>query len=126
MMTSYWAVAGSFLTNIVDKFKFKSEKDTKTRLGIMAVIVLPAFFLAYSGAVSFVDAIYLAGTFGGVIMSIVPVAMIKGARKKGDREPEWKAGWIARSEVQAILIILFCAGAFYAILSMIGLLPAGW
>ena len=32
MMTSYWAVAGSFLTNIVDKFNFKSEDDVKTRL----------------------------------------------------------------------------------------------
>ena len=32
MMTSYWAVGGSMLTNIVDMFKLKDEKDTKTRL----------------------------------------------------------------------------------------------
>ena len=40
-MTSYWAVAGSFLTNIVDKFNFKSEDDVKTRLFVLACVVIP-------------------------------------------------------------------------------------
>jgi amino acid permease len=126
MMTSYWAVGGSFVSNIVDKFNLKNENDTLTRLVIIAIVVLPAFYLAYSGKVSFVDAIYLAGTFGGVVMSIVPVLMIRGARKNGDREPEWTCGFIAGNFVQTLLIVIFCAGAIYAILSMMGLLPAGW
>ena len=92
MMTSYWAVGGSMLTNIVDMFKLKDEKDTKTRLIAIACTVLPPFILAYAGLVSFVDAIGWAGTFGGVIMSIVPVLMLNNARKKGDIEPEWKCG----------------------------------
>ena len=96
MMTSYWAVGGSMLTNIVDMFKLKDEKDTKTRLIAIACTVLPPFILAYAGLVSFVDAIGWAGTFGGVIMSIVPVLMVNNARKKGDIEPEWKCGWYAR------------------------------
>lgn len=41
MMTSYWAVGGSMLTNIVDMFKLKDEKDTKTRLIAIACTVLP-------------------------------------------------------------------------------------
>lgn len=86
MMTSYWAVGGSMLTNIVDMFKLKDEKDTKTRLIAIACTVLPPFILAYAGLVSFVDAIGWAGTFGGVIMSIVPVLMLNNARKKGDME----------------------------------------
>lgn len=57
MMTSYWAVGGSMLTNIVDMFKLKDEKDTKTRLIAIACTVLPPFILAYAGLVSFVDAI---------------------------------------------------------------------
>ena len=126
MMTSYWAVGGSMLTNMVDKFKFKSEWDIKTRAFILACVVIPPFILAYSGAVSFVDAIYMAGTFGGVIMSIVPVMMIRKARKTGDVEPEWKAGWIASPVVQTALIVIFCGGAIYAIISMLGFLPAGW
>ena len=61
MMTSYWAVGGSMLTNIVDMFKLKDEKDTKTRLIAIACTVLPPFILAYAGLVSFVDAIGWAG-----------------------------------------------------------------
>lgn len=99
MMTSYWAVGGSMLTNIVDMFKLKDEKDTKTRLIAIACTVLPPFILAYAGLVSFVDAIGWAGTFGGVIMSIVPVLMLNNARKKGDIEPEWKCGWYAHPAV---------------------------
>lgn len=126
MMTSYWAVGGSMLTNIVDMFKLKDEKDTKTRLIAIACTVLPPFILAYAGLVSFVDAIGWAGTFGGVIMSIVPVLMFNNARKKGDIEPEWKCGWYAHPAVQGMIIVIFSLAAIYFICSMIGILPAGW
>ena len=124
MMTSYWAVGGSMLTNIVDMFKLKDEKDTKTRLIAIACTVLPPFILAYAGLV--VDAIGWAGTFGGVIMSIVPVLMLNNARKKGDIEPEWKCGWYAHPAVQGMIIVIFSLAAIYFICSMIGILPAGW
>ena len=126
MMTSYWAVGGSMLTNIVDMFKLKDEKDTKTRLIAIACTVLPPFILAYAGLVSFGDAIGWAGTFGGVIMSIVPVLMLNNARKKGDIEPEWKCGWYAHPAVQGMIIVIFSLAAIYFICSMIGILPAGW
>ena len=126
MMTSYWAVGGSMLTNIVDMFKLKDEKNTKTRLIAIACTVLPPFILAYAGLVSFVDAIGWAGTFGGVIMSIVPVLMLNNARKKGDIEPEWKCGWYAHPAVQGMIIVIFSLAAIYFICSMIGILPAGW
>ena len=126
MMTSYWAVGGSMLTNIVDMFKLKDEKDTKTRLIAIACTVLPPFIFAYAGLVSFVDAIGWAGTFGGVIMSIVPVLMLNNARKKGDIEPEWKCGWYAHPAVQGMIIVIFSLAAIYFICSMIGILPAGW
>ena len=126
MMSSYWAVGGSMLTNIVDMFKLKDEKDTKTRLIAIACTVLPPFILAYAGLVSFVDAIGWAGTFGGVIMSIVPVLMLNNARKKGDIEPEWKCGWYAHPAVQGMIIVIFSLAAIYFICSMIGILPAGW
>ena len=126
MMTSYWAVGGSMLTNIVDMFKLKDEKDTKTRLIAIACTVLPPFILAYAGLVSVVDAMGWAGTFGGVIMSIVPVLMLNNARKKGDIEPEWKCGWYAHPAVQGMIIVIFSLAAIYFICSMIGILPAGW
>lgn len=126
MMTSYWAVGGSMLTNIVDMFKLKDEKETKTRLIAIACTVLPPFILAYAGLVNFVDAIGWAGTFGGVIMSIVPVLMVNNARKKGDIEPEWKCGWYAHPAVQGAIIVIFGLAAIYFICSMVGILPAGW
>lgn len=126
MMTSYWAVGESFLTSIVDKFHFKSETDVGTRLFCICCVVIPPFVLAYSGLVGFVDAIYLAGTFGGVIMSVLPVMMFREARKSGDVEPEWTCGWFAATWVQVIMIVLFCSAAVYAILSLLGMLPAAW
>lgn len=126
MMSSYWAVGGSMLTNIVDMFKFKSEDDVKTRVIAIACVALPPFALAYSGMVSFVDAIYLAGTFGGVIMSILPALMINRARKNGDIEPPWKCGWYAARWVQVCIIVLFCAAAVYAVFDLVGLLPSAW
>lgn len=126
MMTSYWAVGGSMLTNIVDMFKLKDEHDTKTRMIAIICTALPPFILAYGGFVSFVDAIGLAGTFGGVIMSIVPVLMLNKARKNGEIEPEWKCGWYAHPGIQGTIIVVFGLAAVYFICSMIGILPAGW
>ena len=126
MMTSYWAVGGSMLTNIVDMFKLKDEKDNKTRIIAIACTVIPPFILAFAGLVSFVDAIGWAGTFGGVIMSIVPVLMVNKARKCGDIEPEWKCGWYAHPAVQTTIIVVFGLAAIYFVCSMIGILPAGW
>ena len=126
MMSSYWAVGGSMLTNIVGMFKFKNEHDTKTRLIAIACVGLPPFILAYSGLIGFVDAIYLAGTFGGVIMSILPALMVNSARKNGDMEPDWKCGWYASKSVQSVIIILFCAAACYAVFDLLGFLPSAW
>lgn len=126
MMTSYWAVGGSFLTNIVDMFHFKSESDFTTRLISVLCVCVPPFLLAYSGMVGFVDAIYLAGTFGGVIMAILPVLMLKGARRSGDVEPQWRCGWYSANWVQGLLIVLFCGAAIYAIFDLMGILPSAW
>ena len=126
MMTSYWAVGGSMLTNIVDMFKLKDEHDKKTRIIAIACTVIPPFILAYGGFVSFVDAIGWAGTFGGVIMSIIPVLIVNKARKEGDIEPEWKCGWYANPVIQGTIIVIFALAAVYFVCSMIGILPAGW
>lgn len=126
MITSYWAVGGAMLTNIVDMFKFESENDFKTRLISILCVAVPPFALAYSGLVGFVDAIYLAGTFGGVIMSILPAMMIRSARKTGDMEPAWQCGWYASHAVQGLIIFLFCGAAVYAILDLAGVLPSAW
>lgn len=126
MLTSFFAVGGSFLTNIVDRLKFPSEWDIKYRLIAIALVVVPPFILAYSQLISFVEAIYFAGAFAGVVMSVVPVMMLNKARKEGDRKPEWTCGKLAHPAIQWTLVILFCGAALYAILDAVGALPHGW
>ncbi len=127
MLTSYWAIAESFLTNMVDRLGFKSETDIKTRAFCLITIAVPPFILAYSGLVSFVNAIFSAGTFGGIIMSIMPVAMLRSARKHGDQAPIWKCcGWISHPMMQGLVIAVFISAGIYALLSICGMLPAAW
>ncbi|SHE49161.1 Amino acid permease [Seinonella peptonophila] len=126
MITSFWAVGGSFLTNIVDQFKLPSENNPKYRFISLAFVAIPPFILAYSGLVGFVDALSIAGAFAGVIMAILPVLMLNKARKIDEREPEWTCGKLAHPLIQVLLIILFSGAAIYTLLGLFNLLPKGW
>ncbi|KZE27302.1 amino acid permease [Crenobacter luteus] len=126
MLTSYWGLGGSFLTNIFDKFRLGAESRTGTRLAVLAVVALPPFALAYSGLVGFVNALYFAGAFSGVILSILPILMLRAARRSGDHAPAWRCGWIANPLLQGAVVAIYLASAVYAIASGLGFLPAGW
>ncbi|WP_432664334.1 aromatic amino acid transport family protein [Wukongibacter baidiensis] len=126
MLTSYWAIKTTFVTNVVDVLKLKSEWDIKTRVVITAVIVAIPLYLSMGGLVGFVDAIWAAGTFGGVVMAIIPVMMLRSSRKTGDIDPEWKCGWYSHAFFQWALIIIYSSVAVYAVFGMLGYLPAGW
>lgn len=126
MLTSYWAIGQSYLTNIVDKFKFPSEWNLKYRLISILFVAIPPFIIAYSGLIGFVDALSIAGAFAGVIMAIVPVMMINRARKLNEQEPDWTCGRLAHPIIQATIIIVFVGGALYTFLGLINVLPKGW
>lgn len=126
MMTSYWTIGGSMVSNSIDMFKLKDEFDPKTRVLTMLVVAGVPFILANSGLVGFVSAISIAGAFGGIIMSVLPIFMLNEARKSGDNDPPWKCGWYADKWVQALIIILFLFSSGYKFLSMFGVLPQGW
>lgn len=126
MLTSFWAIAESFLTNCIERLGFRSERDIRSRALCLAFIVIPPIFLASSGLVGFVSAIFSAGTFGGIIMSVLPVFMLRSARKKGDQESCWQCGWLAARPIQELVLVVFLASGVYALLSMAGMLPKGW
>lgn len=127
MLTSYWGLGGSFLTNIFDKFhSLGAETQPKTRLVVLGLVCVPPFVLAYSGMVGFVNALYFAGAFSGVILSIMPILMLRAARRNGDLQPAWQCGWIAHPAVQATIVAIYLASAAYAVCSALDLLPAGW
>ncbi|CAI1077146.1 amino acid permease [Serratia quinivorans] len=126
MLTSYWGLGGSFLTNIFDQFRLGNDEQPLRRFGVLMLVVLPPFVLAYSGLVSFVNALYFAGVFSGVILSIMPMLILRGARKHGDQTPRWQCSWITHPLLQICIVLLYLGSAVYAIASLFGYLPSGW
>ncbi len=126
MLTSYWGLGGCLFTNIFDQFRLGSEKHKGKRLAVLAIVGLPPFILAYSGLGGFVNALYFAGTFGGVLMGVIPILLLHAARRSGDRTPEFVCGWYAHPVIQAMIALIFLSSGIYAIASVFGLLPSSW
>ncbi|GAA1314332.1 amino acid permease [Leucobacter albus] len=126
MMTSFWAIALTLMSNIFDRFKWPSENAPGYRVAAIIIVAVPAFLIGVFKLAGFVSALGYAGGFAGAIMSIVPVLMLHRARKHGDQEPAWKAGWVAHPIVQALLIAVFGLAFVYSLVSAFGLVPDGW
>lgn len=126
LLTSYWGLGGSLFSNIFDFFKLGDETQKGKRILALAVVSIPPFILAYSGFGSFVNALYFAGTAGGVMMGIFPILLLRKSRKHGDQEPAFICGWYAHPAIQIMIISIFVFSGIYAIASLFGLLPFGW
>ncbi|MDF0607178.1 amino acid permease [Neisseriaceae bacterium TC5R-5] len=126
MMTSYWGLGGSLFTNIFDHFHLGDEEHRSKRILMLAVVAIPPFMLAYAEAGSFVNALYFAGTFGGVLMGIIPIILLHKSRKHGDSQPDFVCGWYAHPLVQILIIATFVFSGFYALGSAFNWLPASW
>lgn len=127
MLTSYWGLGGSLLTNIGDRFNWDVDNLPWRRLLAMLIVVAPPFALAYSGLVSFVNALYIAGVFSGVVLSIMPMLILQGARAHGDRQPSWQCNrLITQPLIKLVIIAIYLASAAYAIASLFNWLPSGW
>lgn len=127
MLTSYWGLGGSYFTNIFDQFKLGSETNALRRFIVLAIISVPPFILAYKELVSFGRALEFAGAVGGVILAILPIMMLRSARKIGDITPEWQCSrLITNPLVQTIIVLLYSFAAMYAVCDLlynIDLLP---
>lgn len=126
MLTSYWGLGGCLFSNIFDHFRLGSEVHKDKRLMVLAIVSIPPFILAYSGAGSFVNALYFAGTFGGVLMGIIPILLLNASRRHGDQQPAFVCGWYAHPLMQVLIVLIFAASGVYAIASLFGLLPSSW
>lgn len=126
MLTSYWGLGGCLFTNFFDHFRLGSERHRGKRLLVLAAVSIPPFLLAYSGIGGFVNALYFAGTFGGVLMGIIPILLLNAARRAGDQIPAFTCGWYAHPLIQALIVVVFASSGVYAIASALGMLPASW
>ncbi|HEC0474164.1 TPA: amino acid permease, partial [Pseudomonas aeruginosa] len=126
MLTSYWGLGGCLFTNIFDHFRLGSETNRRKRLAVLAAVSVPPFLLAYAGLGGFVNALYFAGTFGGVLMGIIPILLLNAARRHGDQLPAFSCGWYAHPLIQGLIVLVFASSGVYAIASALGMLPASW
>ncbi len=120
MLTSYWGLGGSYFTNIFDKFNLGSEAHKGRRLIILAIVCIPPFILAYRELVSFGRALEFAGAVGGVILAIIPLLMLRSARKNGDINPEWQCNSLITSiPVKTVIVVLYTFTALYAVTELL-------
>lgn len=126
MLTSFWAIGLTLMTNIFDRFNWPAVGSARHRAAALLLIAVPPFLIASIGLAGFVSALGYAGGFAGAIMSVIPVLMLRRARAVGDQEPRWQAGWIAHPVMQSALIIVFGLAFVYSLLTATGLVPQGW
>jgi tyrosine-specific transport protein len=126
MITSFWAIALTLMTNIFDRFNWPSSNAPWFRLAALALVAVPPFLIGVFNLAGFVSALGYAGGFAGAIMSIIPVLMLNKARKQGDKAPAWKATWISHPIIQGLLIVVFGLAFVYSIASATGVVPEGW
>ena len=88
--------------------------------------MLPPLVIAVAGLGGFVSALTYAGGFAGAIMSVVPVLLLRRSRANGDQAPVWQVRGVDNAVIQALIIIVYVAAFIYSIISLLGLVPAGW
>lgn len=126
MLTSFWAITLTLMTNIFDRFNWREKKTRWYRVFAIAIATCIPFLVGIFNLAGFVSALGYAGGFAGAVMAIVPVLMLNKARKEGDQEPVWAAGWISHPIMQYILVAVFMLAFFYSLISAFGLIPDGW
>ncbi|WP_326504231.1 amino acid permease [Rothia nasimurium] len=124
MFTSFVAIGYTAMRNILDITRW--EEHGPLRIAAVGLTVLPPLAISIAGLGGFVSALSYAGGFAGAAMSILPVLMLRAARKKGELEPVWTATWQAHPIAQGILILTYTVAFIYSVAAIFGLLPNGW
>lgn len=124
MFTSFLAIGFTAMRNVLDIFHW--PEDGWQRVAATALTVLPPLLIALAGLGGFVSALTYAGGFAGAIMSVVPVLLLHRARKSGDQVPVWQVRGVDHVGIQATIIVVYVAAFIYSVVSLLGLVPAGW
>jgi len=110
MFTSYLALSIAF----IDTLRFDYNM-TKTRAWIYTSITPLVLFLLLklTNTASFVKVLGIGGVISGGITAVLILFMVKAAKKKGDRKPEYKIPY--SNLLTWILIAIFTIGAVFEI-----------
>lgn len=114
LITSFWGTAGTILTNIVDLLRFPSEWKVGYRFAAFAITVLPSVIVIAGGWIGFLGLIQMAGSVGGVLLALLPIAVLRRARRSDRREPEFAVGWSSHVWFQVLMIVFYVGTLVYA------------
>jgi len=101
LLTSYWAVSFALAVVFNERLKLGDKPSWLFATLPTLVIVLARFtdFIGFMG---------IAGSAIALLVAILVVPTMRGARKYGDiRDPEWTLGFFGNSFFQALVIIGF-------------------
>ncbi|SER62008.1 aromatic amino acid transport family protein [Corynebacterium cystitidis] len=118
ILTSFIAIGFTTMRNILDIFHWP-EFGWQRVVAVSCTGLIP-LLIFFAGLNSFVDALTYAGGFAGAIVSIVPVFLLRVARKRGDRQPEWQATWQASSVIQVLIVVVYSCAFVFSVLSVLG------
>lgn len=124
MLTSFMAIGFTMMRNVMNIFHW-GEHGWHRAMALL-LTVIPPMAIVFAGLGGFVSALSYAGGFAGAVMSVIPVLLLRAARKYGDQVPGWRAGAISHPLIQWTIIIVYVAAFIYSILSLTGLVPEGW
>lgn len=124
MLTSFLAIGFTTMRNVLDIFHWEGNRNQ--RVVAVALTVVPPLVISIAGLGGFVAALSYAGGFAGAIMSVIPVMLLHASRKQGDREPGWTVGHLGNPAIQGTIIVVYVLAFVYSIISILGLVPAGW
>jgi amino acid permease len=101
MLTSYWSI--SFALAVI----LKERLAWGDRISWL-VATLPTFLVVITGLTDFLGFMRIAGGAIALLVAILAVPVLRGARKHGDiRDPEWLMGFWGNTLFQIVVIIGF-------------------
>jgi hypothetical protein len=101
MLTSYWSI--SFALAVI----LKERLAWGDRISWL-VATLPTFLVVIAGLTDFLGFMRIAGGAIALLVAILAVPVLRGARKYGDiRDPEWLMGFWGNTLFQIVVIIGF-------------------
>ena len=111
MFTSYLSLGNALLENLMFDERFKKKKAWF----LTSIIPIGIFFLVkFFNLFSFTKILSIGGVISGGLISIMVLLMVKNAKKKGDRKPEYSLpiNWF----IIGILSLIFILGIVYEFL----------
>lgn len=105
MLTSYWAISLALADILKQRLKLSDRISWLTA-------TLPTFLIVIIGVTDFLGFMRLAGGAIALLVAILVVPVLNGARRHGDvRNPEWSLGFFGTAFFQVLVIIAFLAMA---------------